>query len=203
MTLLKDYISQLASRINPKGALWSKKHANHAKYSNVYQIDKTRIFYRIYKDFKNKTKRISSIDNVAAACLYLACRQELVPRTLIEICGATNSSKVAIGRSYKRILSSLEINVDQCINSFDYINRFTANLGLTFKTSKRARKILKEVNESDLAFGMSPISVSAAVVFMASALESNPRSVEKVSEVTGVSVTSIKNVQKRLKTRLK
>ena len=156
---------------------------------------------RIYKDFKTKTKRISSIENVAAACLYLACRQDFVPRTLMEISGATNSSKIAIGRSYKRILSLLEINVDQCINSFDYIDRFTANLGLTFKTSKRAKEMLKEVNKSELTFGMSPISVSAGVVFMASPLECNPRSVENVSEVTGVSVTSIKNVHKKLATR--
>ena len=88
--------------------------------------------FRIFKDFKTKTKRISSIENTVAACLYLACRQELVPRTIKEISGASNSSKSAIGKSYKRIISLLGINVNECINSFDYINRFTANLNLNF-----------------------------------------------------------------------
>ena len=53
--------------------------------------------------------------------------------------------------------------------------------------------------ESDLVFGMSPISVTAGVVFMA-ALECNDsRSVAQVSEVTGVSESTIKNVYKKIK----
>ena len=44
-----------------------------------------------------------SNEAVYAACLYMACRQERVPRTFKEICAVSTVSKKEIGRAYKQI----------------------------------------------------------------------------------------------------
>lgn len=42
-------------------------------------------------------------DAVAAACLFISCRQEEVPRSFKEICAVSRHSKKEIGRCYKLI----------------------------------------------------------------------------------------------------
>ena len=45
-----------------------------------------------------------SNDAIASACLYIACRQEGVPRTFREICAVSKISKKEIGRCFRLIL---------------------------------------------------------------------------------------------------
>ncbi|KAH3798393.1 hypothetical protein DPMN_151992 [Dreissena polymorpha] len=62
----------------------------------------------------NDTKSLKgrSNDAVCSACMYIACRQEGVPRTFKEICAVSKVSKKEIGRVFKLILKALETNVD-------------------------------------------------------------------------------------------
>jgi len=53
-------------------------------------------------DGKNLKGR--SNDAIASASLYIACRQEGVPRTFKEICAISKISKKEIGRCFKLIL---------------------------------------------------------------------------------------------------
>ncbi len=76
-------------------------------------------------DGKNLKGR--SNDAIASACLYIACRQEGVPRTFKEICAVSKISKKEIGRCFKLILKALETSVD-LITTGDFMSRFCANL---------------------------------------------------------------------------
>ncbi|KAJ1349244.1 Transcription initiation factor IIB [Parelaphostrongylus tenuis] len=58
----------------------------------------------------------------AAACLYIACRKEGVPRTFKEVCAVSRVSRKEIGRCFKLIIKSLETNLDQ-ITSADFMSR--------------------------------------------------------------------------------
>lgn len=51
-----------------------------------------------------------SNDAIIAACMYIACRQEQVPRTFKEICTVSKSSKRDIGRCFKTILKSFQFS---------------------------------------------------------------------------------------------
>lgn len=76
-----------------------------------------------------------SIDAKASACLYIACRQDGVPRTLKEFTVISKSSKKEIGHCFKHILKALETSVD-LITTADFMSRFCADLGLQFSISK-------------------------------------------------------------------
>ena len=51
-------------------------------------------------------------DAVAAACLYIACRQEEVPRSFKEICAVSRHPKKEIGRCFKliRMATNTQVN---------------------------------------------------------------------------------------------
>uniref|UniRef100_A0A915KQP4 Transcription initiation factor IIB n=1 Tax=Romanomermis culicivorax TaxID=13658 RepID=A0A915KQP4_ROMCU len=57
---------------------------------------------------------------IAAACLYIACRKEGVPRTFKEICAVSKVSKKEIGRCFKLILRAIETNLE-LITSSDFM----------------------------------------------------------------------------------
>lgn len=108
-----------------------------------------------------------SNDAIASACLYIACRQEGVPRTFKEICAVSKISKREIGRCFKLILKALETSVD-LITTGDFMSRFCSNLGLPNMVQRAATHIARKAVELDIVPGRSPISVAAAAIYMAS-----------------------------------
>ena len=116
-------------------------------------------------DGKNLKGR--SNDAIASACLYIACRQEGVPRTFKEICAVSKISKKEIGRCFKLILKALDTSVD-LITTGDFMSRFCSNLGLPNSVQKAATAIARAAVDLDIVPGRSPISVAAAAIYMAS-----------------------------------
>ena len=58
----------------------------------------------LYKEVhEHKQLKGRANDAVAAACLFISCRQEEVPRSFKEICAVSRHSKKEIGRCYKLI----------------------------------------------------------------------------------------------------
>ena len=108
-----------------------------------------------------------SNDAIASACLYIACRQEAVPRSFKEICAISKISKKEIGRCFKLILKALETSVD-LITTGDFMPRFCSNLELPNHVQQAATYIARKAVEMDLVPGRSPISVAAAAIYMAS-----------------------------------
>eukprot|EP00657_Telonema_sp_P-1_P003813 TRINITY_DN18931_c0_g1_i1.p1 TRINITY_DN18931_c0_g1~~TRINITY_DN18931_c0_g1_i1.p1 ORF type:complete len:206 (-),score=64.16 TRINITY_DN18931_c0_g1_i1:107-724(-) len=58
---------------------------------------------------KEKTLRGRSTEAIIAACVYIGCRMESVPRTLKEIAGQSAAPKKEIGTSFTYILSLIHI----------------------------------------------------------------------------------------------
>lgn len=59
---------------------------------------------------KSKMVKGRSNNAILAACIYIACNNESVPRTFKEICAVSNSSKKDIARCFKMIKSEVETN---------------------------------------------------------------------------------------------
>merc|ERR1712142_875464 len=108
-----------------------------------------KLFKQVYE---SKSLRGRPNDAISAACLYIACRQEGVPRTFKEICAISRVSKKEIGRSFKLIVKNLETNVE-VITSGDFMSRFCSNLSLPASVQKAATCIAKKAVEADLVAG--------------------------------------------------
>ena len=140
-------------------------------------------------------------EGLVAACLYIACRQENVPRTLREITSLTDGvTKKEIGKSSKAILQILgpSVNVN-VISGGDFLTRFCSNLRLPMEVERAAKHISDQAAELDLAGGKSPISIAATAIYMASQMTSDhKRTLKDISDVVGVSETTIRLAYKSL-----
>merc|ERR1712142_898778 len=91
-------------------------------------IDRANNLFKMVSDGKNLKGRAN--DAIAAACLYIACRQEGVPRTFKEIVAVSTVSKKEIGRCFKLILKAHDTSVE-LITTGDFMSRFCGTLSLS------------------------------------------------------------------------
>lgn len=155
--------------------------------------DRANFLFKQVHDGNNLKGR--SDDAIASACLYIACRQEGVPRTFKEICAVSQISKKEIGRCFKLILKVLETSVE-LIRTGDFMSRFCCNLGLPPKVLKAATCIAERAVEFDIVSGRSPISVAAAAIYMASQASDDKKTQKDISEVAGVAEVTIRQSYK-------
>ncbi|XP_063358826.1 transcription initiation factor IIB-like [Cydia amplana] len=150
------------------------------------------VYFQVHDD-KNLKGRAN--DAIASACLYIACRQEGMPRTFKEICAVSKISKKEIGRCFKLILKALETSVD-LITTADFMSRFCSNLGLPNSVQRAATHIARKAGELDIVSGRSPISVAAAAIYMASQASEDKRSQKEIGDIAGVADVTIRQSYK-------
>lgn len=132
---------------------------------------------------------------IASACLYIACRQEGVPRTFKEIVAVSTVSKKEIGRCFKLILKAHDTNVD-IIQTGDFMHRFCGTLGLPREVQKAATHIAKRSVDLDIVPGRSPISVAAAAIYMASQASNDKKTQREIADIAGVADVTIRQSYK-------
>ncbi|KAM4641362.1 transcription initiation factor IIB-like [Discoglossus pictus] len=149
-------------------------------------VDQTNnLFKQVYEQ---KSLKGRSNDAIASACLYIACRQEGVPRTFKEICAVSRISKKEISRCLKLILKA---NVDLTTTG-DFMSRFCSNLGLTKQVQMAATCISCKAVELDLFPGRNPFTVAAAAIYMASQASAEKRTLKEIGDIAGVADVTIR-----------
>jgi len=156
-------------------------------------VDRANLLFKQVHD--GKTLKGRSNDAIASACLYIACRQEGVPRTFKEICAISKVSKKEVGRCFKLILKALETSVD-LITTGDFMSRFCSNLGLPSSVQRAATHIARKAVELDIVPGRSPISVAAAAIYMASQASADKKSQKEIGDIAGVADVTIRQSYK-------
>lgn len=151
--------------------------------------DKASLLFKTVRDGRKVLGQKNVV--IAAACLYIACRQESVPRTFKEIVAVTNGDKKQIGRCYKMITRAHVPNVDM-IHAGDFMGRFCAKLNLKTYVQRGATRIAKKATEMELELGRSPISVAAAAIYMASQASDDKKTQKEIADVAGVADVTIR-----------
>jgi transcription initiation factor TFIIB len=157
---------------------------------------------KIYRQaVKKHLIRGRSIEGVAAASLYAACRQNNIPRTLQEISESARVDKKEIGRSYRFVASKLNLASNPSKAS-DYVNRFTSDLNLSPKVSQKAYQIIYAAEKHGLTSGRGPTGVAAAAIYVASIFHQERRTQRDIAKVSQVTEVTVRNRFKELITRL-
>ncbi len=138
-----------------------------------------------------------SIEGVAAAALYAACRQCSVPRTLDEIAEVSRVSRKEIGRTYRFVSRELGLKLVPT-SPTDYVPRFTSGLNLKGDVQSKAVEILRQAAEKELTSGRGPTGVAAAAIYIASILCGERRTQREVADIAGVTEVTIRNRYKEL-----
>jgi len=142
-----------------------------------------------------------SIESVAAASLYAACRVNHLPRTLDEIAAESTVHRKHIGRTYRFLMRELKMTL-RPTSPVDYIPRFCGMLALTRKVELKAIDIIDRAIKSELTSGRGPTGVAASAIYIASTLIGERRTQREIAEITGVTEVTIRNRYKEMVDRL-
>lgn len=127
-----------------------------------------------------------------AACLYVVIRKEEIPQTIKEITNKLNISFRGIEYLSSSLAQKLQIKFPP-VNIFSFIDRFCFELNLSDKIEEKAKEILKKATEAKLTNGRGPIGTAAAVIYIAALLNHEDRTQKEVSDITGVTIVTIRN----------
>lgn len=176
-------------------------------------VDVAKHIYKQVDDaraFKGKSQ-----EALVASIIFIACRQEGVPRSFREVTDLTRVPKKEIGRTFKAVEKFLKVNQKKQVISTnglvianddykatesgkapDMCRRFCSQLGLSTKISFVAEEVSRRMSEQGSLAGRSPLSIAAVCIYMVSAAMGDPRTAKKTGEICGVSDGTIRTAYK-------
>ena len=157
-----------------------------ADRGNIIDSVVARAKLRFKEVYESKCLRNRSVPGIAAACLFIACREEQVPRSFKEIVEVSRVEKKDIGKFFKVIiknLPSLAANKrPDTGSSQNFMARFCSELELGRQTQMCAEHITKKGKEVDLCPGRNPLTISSASLYLA-CLASEPKENRSLQEI--------------------
>src|SRR6056297_2736897 len=133
-----------------------------------------------------------SIEGVATAALYAACRKEGIPRSLDEVSEVSRVERKEIGRTYRYISQELGLEM-RPVDPKQFVPRFASSLGLSEEVQAKATEIIDVSAEQGLLSGKSPTGFAAAAIYAASLLCNEKKTQREVADVAQVTEVTIRN----------
>ena len=150
----------------------------------------------IYRQALKKEMPIS-VEAMAAAALYLACRMMKMPRPLDEFVRYTKTTKEKIARCYRLLLSELNVKVPISDPAL-YISRIAGQLKLSGEVVKTAIDILQKAKKARITAGKDPAGLAAAAVYIAALMHGDNRTQKDFAAAAGVAEVTVRNRYKEL-----
>ena len=157
------------------------------------------VIYR--RALQKQLVRGRTIQNVAVASIYMACRQCNVIRTLEDVAFAATITKKEAACNYRFLLRELNSEVPQ-VNPQGYISKIVNKLSLTGETEMLAMSILTKASKLRLTNGKNPSGIAAACIYISSRLTNEHRTQGEIAKEAQVTEVTIRNRYKELAQRL-
>jgi len=136
-----------------------------------------------------------SVEAMAAAALYMACRMMKMPRPLDELAGYTKVPKEEVGRCYRLLLSELDVKVPAS-DPVLYISRIAEQLKLSGEVVKAAIEILRRARKA--VIGARPVTAAAAAVYLAAAEHNVKLTYSAVAAAAAVAPAAVRDLVKKM-----
>ena len=145
--------------------------------------------------------RGDTIGSVLAASIYVAVRQSGVLRTLDDISKISDIKPGEVARSYRRIISELDIKVP-LIDPGKYIVKVANNLNFDEKIKRKALELMEQAQKKNVIVGKDPISMAASILYLVNLSERKPRTQAEIAKAAGVTEVTVRNRSKELRKKL-
>jgi len=167
-----------------------EKVASHCEIPRNIK-ERAAVLYR--KCLDKGLMRGRTIEGLIGACIYAACREYNVPRTLDEIViHVPRTGRKELGRIYRLVTRELDLK-KRPSTPFDYVDRFCSALKLNVDVIHTVKDILDRADEKRLLSGRVPTGVAAAAIYAACILKKQMRTQREISDVCGVTEVTIRN----------
>jgi transcription initiation factor TFIIB len=138
-----------------------------------------------------------SINGIAAAALYAACRLNQTTRTLKDIVTASDRSRKEISRHYRLLQQKLRLDIP--LDEPDkYVSTIASHNGLSQHIQNTAMELLQKVRQMKATMGRSPAGIAAAALYIATRQENVKITQDDLAEAAGVTTVTVRNRYKQM-----
>ncbi|HEX2169785.1 MAG TPA: transcription initiation factor IIB [Nitrososphaera sp.] len=145
--------------------------------------------------------RGDTIDSVLAASIYVALRQSEVPRTLDEISEISNVKLKYAARSYRRIITELDIKTPM-IDLSKYIMKIANKLGFDEKIKRKALELMGQAQKKNILLGKDPMSMASSILYLVNVTEGHNKTQSEIAKAAGTTEVTVRNRSKELREKL-
>jgi transcription initiation factor TFIIB len=161
--------------------------------------EKAAVIYR--KALDKGLVRGRSINAIAAAALYAACRKSGSPKALREISEASLVDKKDVARCYRLLLKELDFHMP-ISDPLTYVSKIAEKNRVSGRTQGTAIGILRTARQKRFSAGKDPMGMAAAALYIA-CLQNDEKITQKdIAEAAGVTEVTVRNRYKSLKKQL-
>jgi transcription initiation factor TFIIB len=148
----------------------------------------------IYKKVQyNKMIRGRTTQAVLAACVYIACRQVGIPRTLNDVARANNITSKEISSAYRLIVLKFDLNMPS-IDQLNYLVRLANSTGVGEKVKRQSIRVMNEIIKKELSAGKDPMGLAAAVLYLVCQQHGDDTKTQRYfANIAGVTDVTIRN----------
>lgn len=182
-------VDRLCERLSLQGSVSKRTKELFKRYQDFLTLDKDGVT-------RKRALRDDEINQIVAASLFIACRNEQSARSYKEICGLTQVSKKDIGATVKKIENALpDAKTTHVRGTEDFVTRFCNRLNLPRPIMRVADQVAMAARDQKGVYGKTYITVAAASIFIVCQLseEVYKRTEKEISDVTGVAEVTIKS----------
>ncbi len=148
--------------------------------------------YIYRKAVERKITTGRQINSVAAASMYIACRNTHTLRNLRDISDATDIKRKKISQSYRAIVKQLDLKMP-LVNQTNFILKISNTLKISAGTKNLAIEILKKATELDMVAGRDPVGMAAASIYYSNAIRNDGFTQIQIANASGITAVTIRN----------
>ena len=145
--------------------------------------------------------RGDTIDSVLAASIYVAARQSGVPRTLDEISEISNVKLRHAARSYRRVVTQLDIKAP-IIDPSKYIMKVANKLGFDENIKRKALELMGQAQKKNILVGKDPVSMATSILYLVNIAEGHHKTQAEIAKAAGTTEVTVRNRSKELRQKL-
>jgi len=153
-------------------------------------LERSAYLYR--KSVKSNLVRGRSVKGMVGACVYIACRELDISRTIKDISENLQVDRKSIARNYKLLFQNLSLSVTVS-DPLKRIIKFSNNLELSERTKRKAIRIFDKLQELGVTVGKNPDGVASTIIYMASIITNENITQQQITKTSRITAVTIRN----------
>lgn len=129
--------------------------------------------------------------NIICACIYASCKQCSIPRSILEISIASNTSKKEIARTYRSLVERLNLSINP-FSSREFLASIANEAKISEKSRRDALEIIYSIEKAGLSQGKNPKALASASLYLACVLNAERKTQAEIAKASHITSTTIR-----------
>jgi transcription initiation factor TFIIB len=163
-------------------------------------VEKAAYIYR--KAQKNEIIRGRTTTGAMAACVYIACRETIVPRTFDEVAKVSNIRRKEMWKAYRTIVLELDLKIP-LIDPVRCLIKLANKTGVNEKAKRYGIDYMKQVIDNNISAGRDPMGLAATVLYISCQTYGDlDKSQKYFANIAGISDVTVRNRRQEITNKI-